>query len=116
MQSTDSKAWLCLVQVAQHQRLSPPLEHPVLTLQRCQQAAMLPWLAQRLLMQSCLMMQTQKQLLLLLIGVVKHTQSLLLCSSMFFWITLYWLPHCSIISQTQAYELSSALTIFLSIT
>jgi hypothetical protein len=77
---------------------------------------MLPWLAQRLLMQSCLMMQTQKQLLLLLIGVVKHTQSLLLCSSMFFWITLYWLPHCSIISQTQAYELSSALTIFLSIT
>lgn len=109
MQSTDSKAWLCLVQVAQHQRLTPPLEHPVLTLQRCQQAGMLPWLAPRLLMQSCLMMQTQKQLLQLLTGPVKHTQSILLCSSMFFWNALQY--H----QLMQAKVLSSALTILLSI-
>jgi len=47
-------------------------------LQRCQLAAMLPWLAQRLLMQSCLMMQTQKQLLQPLTGAVNHTHP---CSS-----------------------------------
>ncbi len=35
--------------------------------------------------------------------------------SMFFWNTMYWFSHCSIISQTQAQDLSSALTIFLSI-